>query len=39
MNMNKSHKWRFQNPVVRVAALVSTAVAFVAATGAPTKWV
>ncbi|MCU1395692.1 MAG: hypothetical protein JWM34_4120 [Ilumatobacteraceae bacterium] len=38
MSTMKSHKWRLQSPVVKVAALVGSAVALVAAAGAPTKW-
>lgn len=36
--MQKSHKWRFQSPVAKAAALVGSAIALVAATGAPSKW-
>ena len=38
MAQMKSHKWRMQAPVVKVATLVGTAVALVAAAGAPSKW-
>jgi hypothetical protein len=38
MQTMKSHKWRFQSPVVRVATVVGTAVALVATAGAPSKW-
>ncbi len=38
MQQLKTHKWRLQSPVVKAAALVGSAVALVAATGAPSKW-
>ncbi len=38
MSKLKSHKWRLQAPVVRVATAVGTTVALVATVGAPSKW-
>jgi hypothetical protein len=34
----RSHKWRIQNPTMRLAVVIGSAVALVATVGAPTKW-